>query len=171
MNQNENRGRGFPIIAVVLGLVLLFAFLTSQAPQTDQYYEIVQLFRDEKIESFDLNLSTGLLEYSITGEPEDSTHTYTVPDVGLFVSDIHDYIDEYNEAHPDKPLEYNYRVRNSIWTTLLGLIPTILMVVMFFFLISMMSQQGGGRGIGSIGKARTHTEQDSSRKATFAGKT
>ena len=167
MNQNENRGRGFPIIAVILGLVLLFAFLTQQTPQNGQYYEIVQLFKDEKIESFDLNLSSGLLEYSIAGE-EDETHTYTVPDVELFIWDIHDYIDQYNEAHPNDPLEYNYRVRSSVWMTLLNLIPTLLMVVMFFFLISMMSQQGGGRGIGSIGKARTKTEQDSSRKATFA---
>ena len=48
MNQNENRGRGFPVIAIVLGLVLLFTYLTSQTPQSQQYYEVVQLFKEEK---------------------------------------------------------------------------------------------------------------------------
>ena len=55
--------------------------------------------------------------------------TYTLASVDLFYNDVNDYILEYNEAHPDAQLEYDYTpAKNySIW---IELIPMILLIVL-----------------------------------------
>lgn len=64
-----------------------------------QYYEIVDLFEDNEVSEYTLNLASGSLEYKLFGD-DDTTYKYTVPNVSMFVDDIHDSVVEYNKQIP-----------------------------------------------------------------------
>ena len=68
-----------------------------------QYYEIVDLFEDNEVSEYTLNLASGSLEYKLFGD-DDTTYKYTVPNVSMFVDDIHDSVVEYNKQNPDNQI-------------------------------------------------------------------
>ena len=53
---------------------------------------------------------------------------YTVPNVNLFLEDVHDDVVEFNRANPKKPIKFNY-VSGTSYSFWLQLIPIILAVV------------------------------------------
>ncbi|MDO5139125.1 MAG: ATP-dependent zinc metalloprotease FtsH, partial [Oscillospiraceae bacterium] len=122
------------------------------------------LFRQQKVSEFSLDISTGQLSYSVNGaeEPE----MYRVPSVDLFIYDIRQYINDYNDAHPNAPIKYTYYASASITSILIEWMPVILSLLMMVVFFLSMRQQGGGR-VASIGRARVGKENEG-RKATFA---
>ncbi|MGI5888737.1 MAG: ATP-dependent zinc metalloprotease FtsH, partial [Oscillospiraceae bacterium] len=167
MDSNQNRGRGLSIALLIIAILTLFYFVARPTTQTMTYSELMDLFRNEQITEFSMNLGNGQMTYTLEGDAQQDSHTYTVPDVNLFVYDVEEYIDQYNADNPDSPMQYDYVKSSNFLTVLVQLLPTIMMIIMFIFLFSMMSQQGG-KGITSIGKSRAKMEQDASKKATFA---
>nr|MCR5135138.1 AAA family ATPase [Clostridiales bacterium] len=164
MNENRNqRGLGIPILAIALIIILGIFYMSSNRTNNEEYYKIVDLFREEKVSSFELNLSNGTMYYQLAGEEE--VRNYKVPDVEIFLSDIGGYIQSYNEHH-DAELEYNYVTSNSALSVILSLFPTILLIGLFIYFMYMMSQQTRG-GVGGVGKARTKSLTEAKR-ATFA---
>ena len=163
MKPNTNRNKG---VAILLALALLISllYLYKTASSTGPLYsEIVELFKDEKVTEFTLNLGSGLLTYK---EKNDTAFkTYKVPSVDLFIYNIEDYIAKYNETH-SVPLKYDYVQSTSWMSILINWMPMILSVIMLVMFYISMSQQGGGR-INNISKARVQQENEG-RKVTFA---
>ena len=93
--------------------------------------------------------------------------TYDVPNVSVFRQDTETYRKDYNEKHPDQPLQVDYyKIRDTSW--LLTLIPTlVLLVLMILLFVFMMRQANGGGKYTSFGKANIKN-QANTRKATFA---
>ncbi|MCL2539614.1 MAG: ATP-dependent zinc metalloprotease FtsH [Oscillospiraceae bacterium] len=148
-------------------MLLIYSFVdtTSTSPE---YYEVIRKFESKQITKFSLNLGSGKLLYVLSSDDYRGNYTnqYNVPDVGLFLQDVRTLIKEYNEAHPNSPMEYDYVAASNIWSVLLGALPTLLLIGLMVFLYINMSQQGGGR-MNAVGKARTKTAQDEGRTATF----
>ena len=160
-NQN-NKGLS---ILVVLMILLAFLYFFHSVRNTDiMYSEIVDLFRQQKVEEFSLDISTGQLAYKLKGKEE--SEVYRVPSVDLFIYDIRPYISEYNDAHPNAPIKYTYIASASIVSILVEWLPVILSLLMMVVFYLSMRQQGGGR-VASIGRARVGKENEG-RKATFA---
>ncbi|MBP0969242.1 MAG: ATP-dependent zinc metalloprotease FtsH [Oscillospiraceae bacterium] len=163
MKPNLNKNKG---IAILLALALLISllYLYKEASSTGpQYSEIIQLFRDQKITEFTLNLGSGQLTYKEKGDT--AFKTYKVPSVDLFIYNTEDYIKEYDETH-SVPLKYDY-VQSTSWLNIIvNWMPMLLSVVMLVLFYVSMSQQGGGR-INNISKARVQQENEG-RKVTFA---
>ncbi|MBQ8434759.1 MAG: ATP-dependent metallopeptidase FtsH/Yme1/Tma family protein, partial [Oscillospiraceae bacterium] len=168
---NKNRG----ILAYLLiGAIIIAAFFfifsrVSNTGKEETYSDIISHFENYEVKSYTLDLGTGEPEYQLANE--DFTRTYEVPNVSIFLDDTDsetsDYRKEYNERHPDAPLEQNYKkITDNSW--ILSAIPTVLMlgiaVALLFF---MMKQAGGGGKYSSFAKANVKN-QNNGKKVTFA---
>ena len=173
MNYFLNKNRGI-LAYLLIGAIIIAAFFfifsrVSNTGKEETYSDIISHFENYEVKSYTLDLGTGELEYQLANE--DFTRTYEVPNVSIFLDDTDsetsDYRKEYNERHPDAPLEQNYKkITDNSW--ILSAIPTVLMlgiaVALLFF---MMKQAGGGGKYSSFAKANVKN-QNNGKKVTFA---
>lgn len=162
--KNQNN-RGLSILFLLLIILISLYFFRSIKPTDVMYSEVVDLFRNQKVESFTLDISSGQLVYQVKGEED--TRSYRVPSVDLFIYDVRSFIAEYNEAHPNAPMKYTYIASTSIIGALVEWLPVLLSLLMLVVFYLSMRQQGGAGRVTSIGRARVDKDNES-RKATFA---
>lgn len=162
-----------PYIVIPLALVLVIATYSAVGPQSKkktEYYEVVNKFETHAVTEYKLNLSSGALEYKL--KDDETVYRYTVPNVSLFVDDIHDDVVEYNKENPDSQIKMDYAsgTANSWWVSLL---PTVVMILLLagvmFFMFKRMNQsvQNENNRAMSFGKAR-YKKNDDKNKTTFA---
>lgn len=162
-----------PYIVIPLALVLVIATYSAVGPQSKkktEYYEVVNMFETHAVTEYKLNLSSGALEYKL--KDDETVYRYTVPNVSLFVDDIHDDVVEYNKENPDSQIKMDYAsgTANSWWVSLL---PTVVMILLLagvmFFMFKRMNQsvQSENNRAMSFGKAR-YKKNDDKNKTTFA---
>ena len=162
-----------PYIVIPLVLVLVIATYSAVGPQSKkktEYYEVVNKFETHAVTEYKLNLSSGALEYKL--KDDETVYRYTVPNVSLFVDDIHDDVVEYNKENPDNQIKMDYAsgTANSWWVSLL---PTVVMILLLagvmFFMFKRMNQsvQNENNRAMSFGKAR-YKKNDDKNKTTFA---
>ena len=133
------------------------------------YYQVIEYFDSGKITEYELNIGTGALKFKL----EDGTSKkYTVPNVNLFLEDVHDDVVEYNRANPKTPIKFNY-VSGTSYSFWLQLIPIILAVVFlviggYIFMKRMNNtiSSENNRAM-NFGKARVKFGKDEKRKTTF----
>ena len=149
---------------ILIASMWMFSSQSSDKNTKKEYYEIIQMFEDNDIEEYTLNLSSGVLQYEIKSDGADKTYRYTVPNVSLFIDDIHD-------VAKANGVKYNYDAgRTNSWLT--SMLPTVLMMVvlaglMFFMLRKMnTSISSENNKTLSFGKARVKTKDDN-HKVTF----
>lgn len=154
-------------------LVLFISFYYMSGTQTSkktEYYEVVNMFENHMVTEYKLNLSSGALEYKL--KDDDTTYKYTVPNVSLFVDDIHDDVVEYNKENPDNQIKMDYASgsANSWWVSLLPTAVMILLlagVMLFMFRRMNQSVQSENNRAMSFGKAR-YKKNDEKNTTTFA---
>ena len=137
---------------------------------TTNYSEIVNLFRNDKVESFELDLSTGELNYKLRDDDK-TVNKYSVPSVSYFIDDISEYVDRYNDSHQDTQITYNYKKgsSNSWWMSMLPtFIFTVIIILMFVWLMRRMSSSIGNEtnrtlGFGKI-KSKNSSGEESDKK-------
>ena len=161
-----------PFIILPLVMILMISmFVTDKAENKKlKYYDIVQMFTENEIQEYNLNLGSGVLEYK--KRDDDKKYKYTVPNINMFNQDIHAYVVEYNKTHEDK-INYDYERGNAnSWLTsllpsfsLLGVLALIIIVMMRKMNQSFMSENN--RTI-SFGKARIKMPKDGAKRTTFA---
>lgn len=135
-----------------------------------QYYEIVELFDQGKVTEGELNLTSGLMTYKLEGDTKE--YKYTVPNVNIFVGDVHDLVRQHNIDNPDNPIEWNYKAGSSnSWlvsmlpSVLVLVLLTVVMVVMFKKMNNSISNENN-RAM-NFGKARVKRADDETKKVTF----
>ncbi len=162
-----------PYIAIPLVFVL-FVVLYMTVGQTTKkktdYYEMVNKFENHEVTEYTLNLSSGVLEYKLAGD--ETKYEYTVPNVNLFVEDVHEQVMQYNRENPDSQIKVDYKSgsANSWWVSLLPtvLLMGLLLIVMFIMFRKMnQSVQNENNRALSFGKARVKKGGDDNRKTTF----
>ena len=172
----EKRNRIFTLLAYILipviMIVVIAQFSSSQTKTKDlQYYDIVNLFDEGKVASYELNLGSGALKYKLKGDDK-KEYKYTVPNVNIFINDVHEKVVEYNRENPNDQVKYNYRsgsqysAWNSVWPLLLL---SLLMGGVVYFMIRRTAQNQNndfGQTL-SFGKARVKLAKDQKDKVTF----
>lgn len=161
-----------PYIAIPLALVLCVAVYVVAGQKTKaktDYSQMVQKFENHEVTEYMLNLTSGVLEYKVAGD--DTKYEYTVPNVNLFVEDVHEQVMQYNREHPDAPIRADYKSGspNSWWVSLLpsiGLM-ALLGITMFIMFRKMGQMQNENNRTLSFGKARIKKGGDDNRKTTF----
>jgi len=166
----NNKNRGFLtylIVAVLfIGATWILLSSLSGSQHAVQYSEILAHFDNYEVTEYTLDLGSGELKYKLLDD--DKTYTYEVPHVSLFLSDVENYREEYNERHPDAQLTQDYyKVTDNSW--LLTVIPTLVLMIMAIVLFVVMFRQANGGGkINSFGRANIKAATGASKKATFA---
>lgn len=159
------------IIVPVLLIVAIASFVgTQNKTDSPKYYQIVEQFRNGEVSEYSLNLSSGTLKYIKKGE--EKVIEYVVPNVDIFLNDVHNYITEYNLSNPDNPIKYDYikGSNSAVWASVLpSVFMTLLLVGMLFYLYRKMGQsmQNESHHALTFGKARVKLGKDEKRKTTF----
>ena len=165
---NKNR-KTLSIVSYILGIVLLL-FLTSLLLNMNQeevtklkYYEVLEMFEDDKIESYTLDLGTGALEAQVKDQKEKLS--YTVPNVSVFLSDVEKILEAKGESAAALQPDYLPIKQTPWWVSML---PTLLLIgAMAVFWFFMMRQGGGAGGAITFGKANYRTGKGE-KPTTFA---
>ncbi len=148
-----------PIIAMLISLVIVAIFLNQPNEVSKmKMSEAIDLFKEDKVDYFELNLGNGNLMIDLKDEEENIT--YRVPSINYFVEKIDPYIDM-----NDVPHDFIAAAKFPAW---LSFIPYVIMlVVMGFLFFNMYSQaNGGGKGM-SFARARTKDAGDLSERKFF----
>ncbi|MBR3869653.1 MAG: ATP-dependent zinc metalloprotease FtsH [Clostridia bacterium] len=165
----KNKRSFFSYLPYILIPVILVASMMMFSSQNSEkakkeYYEIVRMFEENDVEEYMLNLSSGVLQYDIKSDGEDKTFKYNVPNVSLFIDDVHDIAKE-------NGVKYNYNAgRTNSWLT--SMLPTVLMMLvlgaLMLFMIRKMNQSISSENNKtlSFGKARVKVKDDK-HKTTF----
>lgn len=170
MSQNWKAVIFYILIPVLLiGSIFLLSYQNKNTVTTN-YSEIVNLFRNDKVESFELDLSTGELNYKLRDDDK-TVNKYSVPSVSYFIDDISEYVDRYNDSHQDTQITYNYKKgsSNSWWMSMLPtFIFTVIIILMFVWLMRRMSSSIGNEtnrtlGFGKI-KSKNSSGEESNKK-------
>ncbi|MDD6021854.1 MAG: ATP-dependent zinc metalloprotease FtsH [Oscillospiraceae bacterium] len=152
-------------------IVAISQLSSSQTKQKDlKYYDIINLFDNNQVESYELNLGSGALKYKLKND--DTEYRYTVPNVNIFITDVHEKVVEYNRENPNSQVQFNYRsgsqysVWNSIWPLLLA---SLLLGGLTYYIIKRNTQSAANdlNQTLSFGKARVKLAKDQKEKVTF----
>lgn len=157
----KNNGNLIYIIIPLILFVTMMYFSSSYSEDTLKYSEIVQMFKDAQVSEYSLDLSSGVLEYTLEGDEEETVYEYTLPNVDLFILDVHEGVLEYNEAQENEEdlIVYNYVAGTdaSLWISVLPMILlcVLLFVGMFYFYKKMgQTLSNEANNAMSFGKAR-----------------
>ena len=175
MPQKKNQKWGnllYIIIPVLIILALSYFVGQENKKEPPKYFEIVQQFDRGEVTEFTLNLSNGTMVYKLKTTEEGKTEKYVVPNVEIFLSDIHNAVTKYNSENADAPIKYDY-IRGSDtywWASMIpSLILTVLLAGFMFFMLRKNTQammNENNRTL-SFGKARVKLGKDEKRKTTF----
>ncbi|MGN0447868.1 MAG: ATP-dependent zinc metalloprotease FtsH [Acutalibacteraceae bacterium] len=169
------------LIYIILPVLLIFslAFFMgdgNKKVEKPKYYQIVELFRTGEIAEFELNLSSGVLYYKTEEAIEKNANAqaekYVVPNVDVFLNDVHEYVTQYNLDNPESPIKYDYKrgSNGSLWASMMPIMVLSLITVGAVFFMYKKTGQSianeNNRTL-SFGKARVKLGKDSKRKVTF----
>ena len=157
------------IIPAMLILGMAFAVSGKTANEKPEYYEVVHSFRTYEVSEYTLDLSNGKLEYKLKGD--DKLKNYNVPNVDIFLDDVHEYVTEYNINNPESQIKFDYAKGSSgWWVSILPMLAMSLLLGGFMFYIYRKMGQNianeNNRTL-SFGKARVKLGKDSKKKKTF----
>ncbi len=154
----------FPAIALLLTLLIAAVLFSGPSNMTDmKTSEVIDLFRNQKVVEYTLNIGNGNIEIKTKGSEE--AIYYQVPSVSYFVEKIDPYVEQYNAAHPNRPMVYNH-VTPPTFPAWVSTIPYIIMIGFMAFFAMMMFNQQSGKGV-SVGRAKTKDASDLKQKKTF----
>ena len=153
----------FYVAVVALILIAVSTLLTNATAEAKNYSDIISDFKNEKVESFEIDSSNNLTVVLKGNQPG---YSFRLRDLSIFYSDLNDTIQEQYQKGIIK--SYNYEEPTNIpwWASFL---PYIAIGALFIFLwIYMMKQATGGGGkIASFGKAKVKNAAENGKKVTF----
>lgn len=157
------------LVPLIIIAGIMYATKSSKEVETE-YYQVVQYFDQDKVESFELNLGSRALEFKL--KDENTSREYTVPNVSVFLEDINETVREHNKnaKTEDEMIKYQYTNTSSSWA--ISLIPYVLIFgtcIAFYFLMKKRLDAAGGdmNKTLNFGKVKVKTPKDDGRKTTF----
>ena len=157
----------FVFLAAVMLVCAVYLWRSSTAAEPLEYSEVVQLFKQEKVESFTVsdNTLTMKLRTEIRGS---TTAVYELYDFDLFYDDLNALVQQ--QAEKGIITSYEYHADHSTnWLALL--LPYVLAAAILGGMWYLMAARSGGGGgadrMSRFGEARTHTLSEQDKAVTF----
>ena len=171
MKPNRNRARdlGFYVLLIVIMMAVIFTMTGEKdTNKIKNYSDLVDLFTEEKVQSFRTEGSTIILEVR-TGDAIAPTEEmkYDLYSFGVFYEDFKDIIRNQYESGVLEEYDYDEGFVAPWWASM---IPYVLVMVgvMALWYVMMNKAGGGAGGIAKFSKARTRLGSDEKNKKTFA---
>ena len=171
MKPNRNRARdlGFYVLLIVIMMAVIFTMTGEKdTNKIKNYSDLVDLFTEEKVQSFRTEGSTIIIEVR-TGDAIAPTEEmkYDLYSFGVFYEDFKDIIKSQYESGVLEEYDYDEGFVAPWWASM---IPYVLVMVgvMALWYVMMNKAGGGAGGIAKFSKARTRLGSDEKNKKTFA---
>ena len=171
MKPNRNRARdlGFYVLLIVIMMAVIFTMTGEKdTNKIKNYSDLVDLFNEEKVQSFRTEGSTIILEVR-TGDTVVPTEEmkYDLYSFGVFYEDFKDIIQSQYASGVLEEYDYDEGFVAPWWASM---IPYVLVMVgvMALWYVMMNKAGGGAGGIAKFSKARTRLGSDEKNKKTFA---
>ena len=164
-NNKEKSLKGILIGIVFPVLILLVAgaFAMNTPKDEYKYSEIMDMFEQEQVESFELKAESGELKLKLKDKTEKITFSLAYPQ--RFLDDVQDYINA-----PDSKIEYDIdrSVDSAIlWSVIPNIGLIIILVVIWVIIMKRMSGTFGGDKSLTFSKARVKNSGDGDKKNVF----
>ncbi len=168
-----NKKRASNLSILLLGMVILLCLswlwrLDAKTPQME-YSQVVQLFQQEKVESFVVDETTLLmnLREEVNGS---KTASYELYDFDLFYDDLNDLVQQ--QAAKGIIKSYNYHADHTInWAQVVmpWILTALVLGLLWYFVVARAQNggMGGGDRMAKFGTARTRTLSEQDKKVTF----
>ena len=177
-NRNRARDLGFYVLLLVIMLAVVFTMTRDSSPnELNSYSELVDLFQQEKVESFVyrpgssanrilLQVRTGETDPE-TGEELTETMSYDLYSFSVFYEDFHSIIERQYADGIITEYEYDPGMQVPWWASIIPYL--LLMGGAFVLWYVMMNRMGGGGagGVARFSKARTRLGSEEKNKKTF----
>ena len=167
--RNRTRDLGFYVLMMVILIAVVFTMTRdTSVNEVKSYSELVDLFNDERVESFVTEGNKIILLVRAEDEAEPPTEmTYDLYSFSVFYEDFKDIIQEQHENGIIKEYDYNEGFVMPWWASFLPYL--IIMVIFMALWYVMMSKAGGGAagGVAKFSKARTKLGSEEKNKKTF----
>ena len=171
MKPQRNRARdlGFYVLLLVIMVAVIFTMTRdSGGSEVDNYSDLVDLFKNEKVQSFKTEGNTIILRVR-TDDAENPTEemTYDLYSFSLFYEDFGEMIWDQYESGVIEEYDYNEGFVVPWWASIL---PYLLLMggAMVLWYVMMNRMGGGAGGVAKFSKARTRLGSEEKNKKTFA---
>jgi len=170
LNTKKNKGRdiGFYVLLFVLAACIIFTLTREDTSESLSYADVVKLFENEKVASFEYDGSTDTLIMQVREDGSDKTKEQKVSiySFSLFYNDLGELIKEQQA----KGIIKDYEIVQPQTNWFAVVVPYIIMfgIIILFWYVMMNKMNGGGAGAaGKFGKARTRLGSEEKEKKTF----
>ncbi|MBQ9250038.1 MAG: ATP-dependent zinc metalloprotease FtsH, partial [Oscillospiraceae bacterium] len=171
MKPQRNRARdlGFYVLLLVIMVAVIFTMTRdSGGAEVENYSDLVDLFKNEKVQSFKTEGNTIILRVR-TDDAENPTEemTYDLYSFSLFYEDFGEMIWDQYESGVIEEYDYNEGFVVPWWASIL---PYLLLMggAMVLWYVMMNRMGGGAGGVAKFSKARTRLGSEEKNKKTFA---
>lgn len=154
----------FYVAIPLLIVIFLVSMWGTNLNSTElKYSEFLDLFRSDRIQTFELNLSSRDVKYQL--KDSQKVYSYEVPNSELFVNDFEKIKDSYN-------LQTSYNIEaggEANW--ILSMLPTLLLIALMVGFWIFMSKRMGSMSADktlSFGKAKFKNSADEKKKTMFS---
>ena len=165
------------VVTILLIFITGFAFVSNvykNSAAKKDYYEIVEMVKNNEISEFSLNLYNGELSYKLRSEGKDAKfHRYTVASATLFIEDVRSFLEKNNEenaGNSDKFIKFDYESGGET-SWIMSMLPSLLLLAViigfYIFMFKRMSAGMGGDKTLNFGKAKVKKDEGR-KKTTFA---
>jgi len=161
------RDIGFYALILVILLATIFSLTSTSTVTSLQYSDVVDLFKQERVESFIVDGDTLIMTLYDAYEGS-TTVSYELYDFSVFYADLSELIEQQHEKGIIKDYDYDQGFVFPWWASML---PYLGVIVIFGVLWYVMMNRANGGGAGAamkFGKARTRTAAEEKKKVTFA---
>jgi cell division protease FtsH len=167
-NRNRARDVGFYALILVILLATVFSLTSQNEPATLLYSDVVELFKQEKVESFRTEGNTLILNLRESWN-DSKTVTYEMYNFNVFYNDLNELIMDQNERGIIKEYDYDEGFIMPVWVSFLPYLGVIIIFgVLWYVMMNKATGAGGAAGAMKFGKARTRLGSDEKKKFTFA---
>ncbi len=168
-NRNRTRDLGFYALLLVILVAVIFTMTQDREEnQVESYSELVELFKNEKVQSFQTKGTTMLLKVR-TDDPVKPVEemSYELYSFSVFYEDLNDLIMSQKARGIIEEYDYGKGAEIPWWASFLPYL--IIMGGAMLLWYVMMNKAGGmNGGVSKFSKARTKLGSDEKTKKTFA---
>lgn len=164
------RFKNLAVYAVILVLIGIFVLMLLRGDSTrdTKYSDILNYFREGKVETFTVDSSTLELKLKEPNAQGKTEEKYSLYNVGLFLEDVKNYIKNPETGEPTMQYDLIPQTQTPVWVSAIPYVLIIIMIAVFgFFMFGQMNGGGGAGKAMSFSKARLKLGNDSKAKVMF----
>ena len=164
----KGRDIGFYVLILLLLACIIFTMTSGNESKERSYADVIKLFEDKKVESFEYNGSKDTLILQVRQDDgKTKEETVRIYSFSLFYNDLGDLIKQQKAEGIIK----DYQIDQPQTNWLAVIIPYVIMfgiiILLWYVMMNKMNGAGGAGAAGKFGKARTRLGSEEKEKKTF----